>query len=88
MWPTTLIATVLIAATSVTGRPGWHLDGLYPLATEQLDTIVSPNAQSSHMHRIFGTFRALRFAASARVSSRPLVFHLDRFFRFQGGIQL
>ena len=32
----------------------WHLDNLYNLVVEQLDPIVSPNAQSSHMHRILG----------------------------------
>jgi hypothetical protein len=54
MWAASLISTVLICAGAVTGRPGWHLDEFFPLASEQLDTIVSPNAQSSHMHRIFG----------------------------------
>lgn len=29
-------------------------DNLYTLVTEQLDPIVSPNRQSSHMHRILG----------------------------------
>lgn len=32
----------------------WFLDFPQPIAREQLDPIVNPNAQSSHMHRIFG----------------------------------
>ncbi|KAJ9102314.1 hypothetical protein QFC20_005007 [Naganishia adeliensis] len=36
------------------GLDAWHMDYLYTLVTEQLDSIVSPNRQSSHMHRVLG----------------------------------
>ena len=76
MWATTLITTILIGAGAVTGRPGWHLDGLYPLASEQLDSIVSPNAQSSHMHRIFGECSRVLGLIVTRLAY-TLPFHID-----------
>lgn len=77
MWAASLISTVLICAGAVSGRPGWHLDEFYPLASEQLDTIVSPNAQSSHMHRIFGKSRALDLRRDHNRNKSTLIFFLD-----------
>jgi hypothetical protein len=41
----------------------WIQDNLYTLVVEQLDPIVSPNKQSSHMHRILGKRLARHLAA-------------------------
>ncbi|WWC98914.1 hypothetical protein V866_005808 [Kwoniella sp. B9012] len=46
-----------IGHTSAAPDPGlaaWHLDNLYPLATERLDPVVNPNGVASHLHRIVG----------------------------------
>jgi hypothetical protein len=40
---------------------GWHLDFIYTLVTEELDPVVSPNAEGSHMHKVIG---GSRFGAS------------------------
>ncbi|WVQ85831.1 hypothetical protein IAT38_007999 [Cryptococcus sp. DSM 104549] len=32
----------------------WHLDDTYTLVNEELDPIVNPNGQASHMHKIIG----------------------------------
>lgn len=39
---------------------GWHFDAVYTLGNEQLDPIVNPNGQATHMHKIIGgnSFRA------------------------------
>ncbi len=53
-------AAVLVALLTATGvqrasaTAGLILDTIFPLVFEQLDPIVSPNAQSSHMHSVFG----------------------------------
>ncbi|KAK6906807.1 hypothetical protein I203_100794 [Kwoniella mangroviensis CBS 8507] len=39
----------------------WHLDYIYVLANEEIDPIVSPNQQSSHMHKIIGGSRMSAF---------------------------
>ncbi|WRT70456.1 uncharacterized protein IL334_007454 [Kwoniella shivajii] len=39
----------------------WHLDYIYVLANEEIDPIVSPNQQSSHMHKIIGGSRMAAF---------------------------
>ncbi|WWC68978.1 uncharacterized protein I206_102914 [Kwoniella pini CBS 10737] len=41
-------------AASDPGLAAWHLDNLYPLATERLDPVVAPNGVASHLHRIVG----------------------------------
>lgn len=48
----TLVVFILPAAAI----DAWHLDYAPTLVTEQLDPILSPNAQSSHLHRVFGEF--------------------------------
>ncbi|WVQ86150.1 hypothetical protein IAT38_008318 [Cryptococcus sp. DSM 104549] len=50
--PGLLPAIVLLAQAAA--FDAWHLDDLYTLATERLDPVVSPNAVSSHVHRILG----------------------------------
>lgn len=32
----------------------WHLDQAVVLVNEQLDPVVNPNAQSTHMHKVLG----------------------------------
>jgi hypothetical protein len=53
--PTLLIAVAasLHTAHAWSSRSVWQME-LKTLVREQLDPIVSPNAQSSHMHRVLG----------------------------------
>jgi hypothetical protein len=59
---TTLGAVALLAAGSldsvsaaIYGLQGaWHMDDIYTLVSEQLDPVITPNGQGSHMHRING----------------------------------
>jgi hypothetical protein len=52
---TALLATILtFLPCALAGQDAWHMDVLGTLVREQLDPIVSPNKQSSHMHRIAG----------------------------------
>jgi hypothetical protein len=57
-WIHTLFLSILLLfsylAGPVLGTDGWHLDYTYTLANEQLDPIVNPNKQSSHLHKIIG----------------------------------
>jgi hypothetical protein len=46
LWQTTLVKAV--------EGDAWHLDTAYILVNEELDPIISPNAQSSHMHKVIG----------------------------------
>jgi hypothetical protein len=54
---------LLLPHLSVTlaGDDGWHLDYTYTLVNEELDPVVSPNAEGSHMHKVIG---GSRFGAS------------------------
>lgn len=57
-----LLSLFLFAAALVgAADDGWHLDFTYVLTNENLDPIVSPNAQGSHMHKVMG---GSRFGAS------------------------
>jgi hypothetical protein len=49
-----LLFTSLLASVANAGIDGWHMDYVYTVANEMLDPVVSPNAQSSHMHKIVG----------------------------------
>lgn len=39
---------------TLAGDDGWHLDFVYQLVNEELDPVVSPNAEGSHMHKVIG----------------------------------
>ncbi|KAJ9102318.1 hypothetical protein QFC20_005011 [Naganishia adeliensis] len=68
MQPSALIALLLASFAAIpalsqnasdvssegVGLDAWHMDYLYTLVNEQLEPIVSPNRQSSHMHRVLG----------------------------------
>jgi len=60
-------------ATPAVAHPndGWHFDQAFTLVTEQLDPIVNPNAQGTHMHRVIGgsNFRAAHSFSAAQSSS-------------------
>lgn len=61
-----MFANLLIAAAALFGlvaeaRTGMHLDDIWVLVNEELDPVVSPNMQSSHMHKVIG---GSRFGAS------------------------
>lgn len=51
------ILALVTSASVIAQDDAWHLDYVYTLANEELDPIVSPNAQSSHMHKIIGGSR-------------------------------
>lgn len=53
------IAFLLNIATA-DSTSAFFQDYLYTLAVEQLDPIVSPNKQSSHMHRILGQYSLMK----------------------------
>ncbi|WWC65393.1 uncharacterized protein I303_108011 [Kwoniella dejecticola CBS 10117] len=53
-----LLATAVFVSAQ---DDAWHLDYIYVLANEELDPIVSPNQQSSHMHKIIGGSRMAAF---------------------------
>ncbi|WVQ72060.1 hypothetical protein IAR50_001604 [Cryptococcus sp. DSM 104548] len=50
-------ALSVFSAVQAAGDSAWHLDNIWSLVNEELDPIVSPNAQSSHMHAIIGGSR-------------------------------
>ncbi|ODO11105.1 hypothetical protein I350_01707 [Cryptococcus amylolentus CBS 6273] len=52
-----LAALFLSSVVHADGDSAWHLDNIWSLVNEELDPIVSPNAQSSHMHAIVGGSR-------------------------------
>ncbi|AFR96749.2 transmembrane receptor [Cryptococcus neoformans C23] len=57
---THLFYVVVVLMSSLVSRAqddAWHLDYVYTLANEELDPIISPNQQSSHMHKIIGGSR-------------------------------
>ncbi|KAK4686420.1 hypothetical protein P7C73_g3711, partial [Tremellales sp. Uapishka_1] len=45
----TFLATLVSAQDDA-----WHLDYVYTLVNEELDPVVSPNGQGSHMHKVIG----------------------------------
>lgn len=52
-----LLYVVVVFVSSLLSRAqddAWHLDDTYTLVNEELDPIISPNQQSSHMHKIIG----------------------------------
>ncbi|KJE05540.1 transmembrane receptor [Cryptococcus gattii NT-10] len=52
-----LLYVVVVLVSSLLSRAqddAWHLDYTYTLVNEELDPIISPNQQSSHMHKIIG----------------------------------
>lgn len=49
LWSVFLLRTLVAAQNDA-----WHVDNIWPLATERIDPVVSPNGVSSHMHRIVG----------------------------------
>jgi hypothetical protein len=49
-----LLSIALSLLSTCTAFDAWHADYIYTLAMEELDPVVSPNQQSSHMHRIIG----------------------------------
>ncbi|KAK8850320.1 hypothetical protein IAR55_004237 [Kwoniella newhampshirensis] len=51
------LATLALSAFVKAQDDAWHLDYIYVLTNEELDPIVSPNQQSSHMHKIIGGSR-------------------------------
>lgn len=55
------LATLLSILNTISALDAWHLDETAILANEQLDPIINPNGQSSHMHKIMG---GSAFAAS------------------------
>ncbi|WWD20503.1 hypothetical protein CI109_104979 [Kwoniella shandongensis] len=52
-----LLATAALSAFVKAQDDAWHLDYIYVLGNEEIDPIVSPNQQSSHMHKIIGGSR-------------------------------
>ncbi|OCF41274.1 hypothetical protein I317_04932 [Kwoniella heveanensis CBS 569] len=54
-----LLATAVFV--SAQGDDAWHLDYIYVIGNEELDPIVSPNQQASHMHKIIGGSRMAAF---------------------------
>lgn len=66
-----LLARLATPATAAVPSGGWHFDEVYTLVTEQLDPIVNPNAQGTHMHRVIGgsNFRAAYSFDAARSGS-------------------
>lgn len=57
---THLFYVVVVSVLSLVSQAqddGWHLDYTYTLVNEELDPIISPNQQSSHMHKIIGGSR-------------------------------
>lgn len=56
-----LIATAALCSLLVEARTGMHLDDAYIIVNEELDPVVSPNVQASHMHKVIG---GSRFGAS------------------------
>lgn len=51
------IAGLVTSLFVIAQDDAWHLDDVYTLANEELDPVVSPNLQSSHMHKIIGGSR-------------------------------
>lgn len=66
-----LLARLATPVTAAVPSGGWHFDEVYTLVTEQLDPIVNPNAQGTHMHRVIGgsNFRAAYSFDAARSGS-------------------
>lgn len=55
MFPSVFTLFSLLSILSATSAlDAWHLDEVAILVNEQLDPIVNPNAQSSHMHKVIG----------------------------------
>jgi hypothetical protein len=52
---------LLIATFALVRADNWHLDVVNTLVNEELDPVVSPNGQASHMHKVIG---GSRFGAS------------------------
>jgi hypothetical protein len=71
------LATTVIKA----GDDGWHLDYIYQLVQEELDPVVSPNAQGSHMHKVVGGSRfgaAYNYANYAAAKCSSLAIQADK----------
>jgi hypothetical protein len=77
-----ILALVFFVSTLViAGDDGWHLDFTYTLVNEELDPIVSPNAQSTHMHKVIGGSRfgaSYSFADYAAASCSSLRVQADK----------
>lgn len=55
MYPSLLTLTTLLSfLSSISALDAWHLDETAILVNEQLDPIINPNSQSSHMHKVMG----------------------------------
>jgi hypothetical protein len=72
-----LLAAIQLVTTATAGplqNDGWHFDTAFVLVNEELDPIVSPNMQSSHMHKVLGEspYRPLspQTSYSSSISSR------------------
>lgn len=51
------VAALAAFGLQVQARSAMHLDDAWVLVNEQFDPVVSPNAQSSHMHKVIGSSR-------------------------------
>ena len=49
-----IYALLLLALALFVRADNWHLDNIALLTVESLDPIVSPNDQSTHIHRVIG----------------------------------
>ena len=62
MYPLIFAFLILLRSTVVSaGDTAWHMDVTNVLVNEELDPVITPNAQASHMHKVIG---GSRFGAS------------------------
>ena len=52
--PNIVLFGVVSTLGTALAQAAWHLDSLFPLVTERLDPVISPNALGSHLHDVTG----------------------------------